>query len=326
MFKKKKPFPKYEHYNSIVDELGIESSAKKAFGGQSEKMFVRLDSDYLDDFFEEILAGNTSYVTYLDDVMHEFFTTKKPPVKAISLMMKYYDNGCKYGYMEDMGSRVANLLQIPVVYNKTFKEGSIHYLLSIDFMKYDSNLRYGTLEGDYFKSPYDSHASYTLNYWFNFFDAKVLLDPETGKVLNDPNRMSLFRSFVPSYFFRKYIIEDPDFDLQNMCVIYNRQDNRCTFGPNYDMERAFVKERDNYAFDYALERDIKLAYELCPDIIRPLMKRITHVHNKGLINNALLSNISAPLTRHKICNRLKRNIEDVAKAHYMVRQSMQEGM
>ena len=88
MFKKKKPFPKYEFYNSIVDELGVESSTKKAFGGQSEKMFVRLDSDYLDDFFTEVSAGNTSYVTYLDDVMPEFFTTKKPPVKAVSLMMK----------------------------------------------------------------------------------------------------------------------------------------------------------------------------------------------------------------------------------------------
>ena len=130
MIRKKKPFPKYEWYNSIIDANGIESSTKKAFGGQSEKMFVRLDSDYLTNFFEEVSKGGTSYVTYIDDIIPEYITTKKPPIKAVSLMMKNYDSKCKYGYMEDMGSRVGNLLHIPVVYNKTFKDGGINYLLS----------------------------------------------------------------------------------------------------------------------------------------------------------------------------------------------------
>lgn len=326
MFRKKKEFPKYEHYGSIIDDLGIESSAKKAFGGQSDKMFVRLDSDYLTDFFEEVSAGDTSYVTYIDDIIPEYITTKKAPLKAISLMMKTYDGRCQYGYMEDMGSRVANLLNIPVVYNKTFKDSSINYLLSIDYMKYDKNLRYGTLEGDYFNSPYDSHAMYTLNDWVNFFDGKVLKDPISQKNLNDAERLSILRGFVPAYFLRKYIIEDPDFDVQNMCVIYNSDTEKYSFGPNYDMERAFVKPREDYIYDFTLARDIQLSYEMFPDIIKPLMSRISEVHKKKLINHKLLKNIPSVLARKKIIDRLNQNIEAVYKAHESVLESMKEGM
>lgn len=325
MFKKKK-FPKYEWYNVILDDKGNESNPKKAFGGQTEKMFVRMDSDFLTDFFEEVSQGNTSYVTYIDDIIPEYLTTKKPPIKAVSLMMKLYDSNCKYGYMEDMGSRVANLLGLPVVYNKTFKDGGIHYGLSIDFMKHDKSLRYGTLEGDYFTAPHDTHKGLDLEGWMNFFENKVLVDAHTKRPLHDPDRLAIFRGFLPSYFFRKYIIEDPDFDVRNMSIIYNSDTEKYSFGPNYDMERAFVEDRQDYLYDHCLQRDLQLAYEMFPDIMRPFMARLKAVHEKHMITPKLLGNIKAPVFRGKIITRLNKNIDAIYKANMIVEERMRGEM
>ena len=241
-------------------------------------------------------------------------------------MMKVYDSGSKYGYMEELGSKMANLLKLPVVYNKTFKDGSIHYGLSIDFMKYDKSLRYGTMQGDYFTAPYDSHKDYEYENWVNFFENKILKDRHTGRFLNDSHRLQILRGFTPAYFFRKYVLEDPDFDLQNMCIIYDDTAKKYCFGPNYDMERAYCEERKPYLYEYTLQRDLELAYQIFPDVMQNFMQRLEYVDSNNLVTKDMFSHIKSPILRKKIMSRVKENISAIARQNKIVQSKIREGM
>ena len=319
----------YKLYDELQDDKGVVRLTNEAIGGQSEKMFVRFNSELLTDFFADISKGNTSYVTYLDDIAPEYAKTGKAPLKAVSLLMKMYSSDCKYGSMEDMGSRVGNLLGIPVVYNKLQKCGSVNFLLSIDYMKFAPNIKYGTIEGDYYTAPHEGHNHYTYSNWLDFFDRSVLKNRYTGKLLNDNQILQILRGFTPSYFFRKYILEDTDFDLYNMGIIYDEATGKYSFGPNYDMERAMVKKnRINQDFEINLPNDIQEAFEMFPNEMKAFMDRLKFVQQNNLINHELLKNISSKFSRRKIIKRLNNNIDSVCLAYDMYRAKVKdnEGM
>ena len=319
--------PKYSHYDELQNEHGISVMyTKSAVGGQSEKMFVRMDSAFLTDFFADIAKGDTSYVTYIDDIAKDYATTGKAPLSAVSLLMKLYDSGCKYGYMEDVGSRLGNLLGIPVVYNKAFRVGSVNYVASIDYMKFDPKLKYGILEGDYYTGTYDTHKEWNYSKWLDFFECSVIKNKHNGKMLRDSQLYQIERGFTTSYFFRKYLLEDPDFDLHNMSIIYNEAEDSYSFGPNYDMERAHVEDRNKFAFEVELARDMKEAFEMFPYEMKAFMDRLLYIKQNKLIKPEFFPNIRNGFTKNKIIKRLNKNISDVCEAYVMYREQENEGM
>ena len=87
------------------------------------------------------------------------------------------------------------------------------------------------------------------------------------------------------------------------------------------MEKAMSNDREDYIYEYTLERDIRLAYQLCPDVIKPLMQRISEVHNNKLINKRIRCKLPLNI-RMSVARRLNKNIDSIHNVHSRVQKYM----
>ena len=316
---KKKVYPKYSYYDCVLNEMGEPVSTKEALGGQTDKIFVRLDSDFLLDYFKDVAKGSSSYVTYLDDIAKDYVNGKKPPVKAVSTLLKLYDSSSKRPYNEDIGSKVGNLLGVPVVYNRAYKCGSVIFNMSIDYMKYGDYMQYGVVYPDYVGKNQDAYCGWGLTEWKYFFSKSALHDPKTGKPIPLEKRNKLIESFIPTYFFRKYVIRDTDFGFHNIGIIHDRRNDSYKVGPNYDMERAFYSQTTFDSYVQNLERDMKSALATHPKAICDFMSRVKKVSKYQLITPWLFANVEDKRYRNKAIKSLYQNINTMCEIFEMTK-------
>ena len=308
-FKKKKEYPRYSYYDSVLNEQGEPVSTKEALGGKTDKVFVRMDSEFLEDYFKDVAKGNSSYVTYLDDIALDYVKGKKPPVSAVSTLLKLYDSASKRPYNEDVASRIGNLLGVPVVYNRAYKCGSVIFNMSIDYMKYDKNMEYGTIYPDYTgPKNFDTLCNWKLNEWKHFLSKSTMHDPNTGVPISQAQRGKLIESFIPSYFFRKYILGDTDFGLHNVGIVHNKKQGTYLIGPNYDMERAFYDERSTDLFVDYFKDDLQSAMVTHPKAMEKFMARLQSIERQMLITPWLFKNIESKKYKNHVVKTLYRNI------------------
>lgn len=319
---KKKPYPKYQYYDEVLSDTGEQVSTKEALGGQTDKIFVRLDSDFLVDYFKDVSKGSSSYVTYLDDIAHEYLNGKKPPVKAVSTLLKIYDSASKRPYNEDIGSKVGNLLGVPVVYNRAYKCGSVIFNMSIDYMKYGDHMEYGVLFPDYAGKNEDPYNGWGLNEWKYFLSKATLHDPKTGVPIPLDKRAKLIDSFIPTYFFRRYVLRDTDFGFHNLSIVHDKRNDSYRVGPNVDMERAFYSNTTYDEYVTRLTKDLKSAMITHPKAIKSFMSRLKRVSSSQLITPWLFSNVEDKKYRNKAIKSLYQNINTMCHIFEKTRVTM----
>ncbi|MBO7218415.1 MAG: hypothetical protein J6V40_00355 [Clostridia bacterium] len=323
-FKKKKVYPRYSYYDSVLNEDGEQVSTKEALGGKTDKIFVRMDSEFLEDYFKDVAKGDCSYVTYLDDIALDYLKGKKIPVSAVSTLLKLYDSASKRAYNEDIGSRVGNLIGVPVVYNRAYKCGSVIFNMSIDYMKYGDHMEYGVLYPDYTGKNEDPYNGWGLNEWKHYLKKAALHDPKTGMPIPLEKREKLVESFIPTYFFRRYVLKDTDFGFHNMCIVHDKRNDSYKFGPNYDMERAFYS---NTTFDEYLSRlskDMHSAMVTHPKLMKNFMTRLSKISSSQLITPWLFGNIEDKKYRNKAIKSIYQSINTMCHEYTRIREKIGE--
>ena len=332
MKSKIKSFPRYTHYDEILDEKNNSSDTMTAFGGKTQKIFVRMDSEFLSDLFVAKSRGNSSYVTYLDSLFDGkySYTRQGAPLKSISVLLKSYSSMQSEGYPcgEAVASRIGNVMGIPVVFNQhivgvdPIKEegldlGLIEYIqrysrgeqeknhiISVDFMEYSPDISYDTIFKGYSKGAACkySRGNWGLREWYKFFLFESdFCDPKTGEKIGLADRKKLTKDFIKMYLFRKYVISDSDFDIHNIVIKHDAKKKTYEFGPNYDMERAFCRDVDDDLYELKFMEDIEFAYKAYPEEIDSFMKSV-----KKLEKN--ITSVTNDVKSGYFKNKYKRNL------------------
>ena len=296
-------FPTYQFYDEIVNDNNVSCDTMTVCGGKTEKVFVRMDSTYLSDLFKSKSKGRDSYVTYLDKLFNKYsFTRQGPPLSKVSVLLKSYASSKGEGYAcgEEIGSKIANILGIPTVYNKYIEgvdttpnrefddinSAYTHHVVSVDFMEYNKDISYDTFYEGYCDSKAGrySRREWRLREWYEFFLlSHDILEQSTKQDLTMDVRKKLAIDFIPMYLFRKYGIFDSDFDIHNIIVKHSKSKGDYSIGPNFDMERAFFKRHNVEALCRAFKVDLEFAYMHAPNKVKSFVKNF--VNNQ----NALLS-------------------------------------
>ena len=330
--KAKTIFPKYTHYDEILDDKNNTTDTMTAFGGKTQKVFVRMDSDFLSDLFVAKSRGNSSYVTYLDSLFDSkySYTRQGAPLKSISVLLKSYSSLQSEAYPcgEEIASKIGNAMGIPVVYNKhiegidPIKERELNlgimeyiqryskgeqekqHIVSVDFMEYSPDISYDTIFKGYSKGAACrySRRNWSLREWYKFFLFEDdFVNPKTGEKVPLQDRKKLTRDFIQMYLFRKYVLSDSDFDIHNIVIKYDDRKKEYTFGPNYDMERAFCKNEDKDIFEMRFKEDIEFAYKAYPKEIDTFMKAVKKLEKS-------VSSITADVKNSHLRNKYRRDL------------------
>ncbi len=215
---------------------------ESTFGGTMPKFFALCKSEDLKNMFEEIADPESSYVTYLNEVIKNEYVpgSKNFPVKEVSVMIKRnHMNSCRYS--EELGSIIGNIFKVPVVYNRCFRENIEdreyydYFVLSVDFMKPD--VKFATIFDtsiqniDNFKKALD----YVMNEFKNIHS--------TTPITYD-QRKKLAKELIPIFFFQRHVIQNPDFNDANLGYFYDTKTKELSWAPAFDFEYAFSKEND----------------------------------------------------------------------------------
>ncbi|MGN0961866.1 MAG: hypothetical protein ACI4PF_06700 [Christensenellales bacterium] len=284
---------RYEYYSNPL--------TKKEIGGSEKKFFVRIndnkvlsdenneelqsskkeivDSVFFRELYESLMSGQSSYQTYLNDLFLD--DNGKPRdkndiyvPKFVSVMIKEIPEDI-WLYAEVVGSRLANLLKIPVVYtiapcgfNKTAKqklglEGQ--NLMSVDFVPEGYEVE--NLEEMGFS---DCGGRTQIA---NFIDTIKLEMPKIAEKYGlkvTPERMDKFlKDFCLQYLFRSCLCGDCDCDVNNYGIFYNSETGDFRLSPVFDMEGCFSEElTSNSEQMYKVRKSIAYINKLYPDLLK----------------------------------------------------------
>lgn len=216
----------------LIDPTAFDYDENKAvvspLGGSMPKTFVRCDSKYFKELIEELKKPNCSYVTYINDLVKSLNSDniENFPLSKISVLIKK-SHRAQDIYNEEIASKTANILEIPVTYNTVVNIAGIDYNMSVDFLKKDEEF----ISLDHCKL--NDAMSFCvikkkLQKYFEYYVA-------CGEITQE-QAYNLLSDFMEMYIFRKYILSDTDFDMFNTGLIFNNKTKEYKWAPNFDME------------------------------------------------------------------------------------------
>ena len=82
--------------------------------------------------------------------------------------------------------------------------------------------------------------------------------------LTHEEKTSLFREFIPQYFFRFAIIRDWDFMSENVGIIFNSDTGKYSIAPMFDFEFAYYRMHSKEMFE-RLTEDLIFGYDCFPE-------------------------------------------------------------
>lgn len=246
---------KYQH------ELNSNSDNKvnlSSIGGTSSKKFIRVDSEFVKGYYDARSKANSSFVSYADDLILEYFDPdyrdeygkKKYPLKYISCLLKNSSmHTIPYGAQNEVvGCRLANLFGMPTVYNEMVEYLGNEFVLSIDVLKDDEHML--NLE-DMYTSKYSNIDEYDLDDSFNMFTYTALwsefvhecIDHQLSKDAPDREEQIdlCIESFLEQLFFHMFMINNRDIKPQNFAAIFNGDNTTAEMFPSFDYEFSDFK-------------------------------------------------------------------------------------
>lgn len=266
-------------------------------GHNESKTFVRCESEFFRDFFDEILNNSHStYDTYLNKFIRENYDGVHLPIEEVYSFKKQGDNNL----IEEVVSRLANALRIPTIYIKNsprisqeeFREKlnemltkgkpgdsinltSEDYLLSIDFLGEDECFANINEYASCLPCSNVCDRGSRLAEWYGVFNYFTFINPITNEELSYEEKIKLFKDFIPQYLFRTHIVRDWDFKSENVGIIYNKKTGQYRLAPMFDFEYAYYKMR-NGENDEKFEEDLIFGYDCFPEETHATMINFEH--------------------------------------------------
>lgn len=236
-----------KNYNLITKRPPLlsfdEVDLKGMFKGKCKKKFKRCLGWYLEDMFNEIRNNpDTNYVTCVDDVIKDPSVTLNEFGKtSVSVIYKTPRNFyVDYAKNEILGSRIAEAMGIKSEYVVPVKRNKY---MAVDFLSGD----------DLFETFSEFIDVKHLNaYVFNAGDSCVrpwveCLIYSAYSKMPTKNKLHKIMDIEPLlvdamkiYFFKKYIVHDADFCVQNLGVVYSPGYKNLRIAPAYDFEQSLM--------------------------------------------------------------------------------------
>ncbi len=305
-----KDFEEYDNY-----------TCNDSIGGTMSKRFIRIDNKVLKEFFDAKRDPNNSYVTYIDDFIKEYINEEQEniPLKYISVLFKkeriYGDD---YHITSDvLGSRLANYLGVPTVYNERVMMEHENYTISVDFVKEGQEI--DVLEGTFVRVPIDDFSLFKdWDVYLRDKVHKIMKEYEYGDEELQMMQDKFVKDFIPHYMFRNMICDDADFKPRNINYIIEDNEGKknmqlapandyefiMTFRTRKDMEFA-TKHNLQYLLDNYPDETINFVENLKSKFLKN-----NKFETKGL-HNVFLSAIKNPSLFKKREDRIKYNLKTI---------------
>lgn len=253
-------------------------------GGTLPKGFVRLDNKYLKNYLMEAIKPGCKYVTHIDDFVRETYDLKRKniPLKYVSVMLKdkeqHQNSTSSY---EVIGSRIANALGVPTVYNELVTVSNKEMILSIDCVKPGMEIR-DLNDSVYVKNGNDITRIRAKDFtdfpiWEELFDAQFRNKKDLTQDEIDFNKsycveffeypfeqakldeyIEKFKTdFVKQYLLKTMILDDWDFYPRNVNYLTNTSTKEFHLGPACDYEYILAGYADCAKINNFYEGNIK---------------------------------------------------------------------
>lgn len=314
----------YEEYSNQLK--------RKDIGGSLDKQFIRVDSKFISNYFDEISKSDSSYVSYVDDLIRECYDPnyrdengkKKLPLQYFSVLVKETSN--RYSgpgsSNEAVGARLANLFGVPTVYNQQVMHDGEKSILSLDFLKPGEVVtsivdvheeKYPEINTMEIVNRYDGYQN--IGAWCNIIyemiDYKLEKDiPNREQMMND-----VVGDFCIQLFFRNLILNDEDFKAHNVCLIFSEDYTSVKLAPGLDYESCNFKSYGLHSFLEYLFSYFDFMNKYFPEKLASFMARFEKVcyrkngeFNPTRMNKILRDNHSADYIAEDYMKCLEQNI------------------
>lgn len=278
----------YEEYSNNTDENGdLIYPLKNTIGGTLVKRFIRADSKYFKELFNELRKNpNCSYSTYLNDLVRDSDISKsKLPVQSVSTLFKpNRNNDNALFYSELASTRVANYFEVPTAFNSSYENNyGERYILSVDFISPDEvfvPLSHLTDKVSIELSHNLLSHDFDLKYWIETLEKSIEKFPLYN--YNEKCKEQLLKDFVSAYLVRALILEDYDFHSQNFGILVNKKTRDYRLAPLFDMDHCFCKGKSTMYFNMACEMDLKYAHQYFPEETKHFKEKINELTDEKL--------------------------------------------
>jgi len=281
-----------EYYNNFYNEQLVSYDMSYTIGGYSPKRFVRYNSDKLKDLFDSIISQDSSYITYINDLINGYYVNNSRtfPIKSISVLRKIVD--CPQGAInEELGSKIANIFKLPTVYNfvvnKTAKEPNyLREIVSVDFLKKGESL---VTLNDMGMKCFPDRLKNELEIFQLEDCVKKLKKTLSSKLKTCPNKDEVFyniiRDFIKSYFIKYLIMSDGDFAPRNFAIITNIEENYSKAAPIYDYECCFSRRNNSFLPQFnVIDNAINYVLKYYPEILKEIEEILDCVLQSGKLD------------------------------------------
>ena len=246
------------------------------------------NSKYFKDLFKSAKGKKYNYVTYLNKLLRPTDGSKMYIPQTVQCVFKDLpvNSPTEALYCEVVGSRLANALNIPTVFNIPHIDPDYEDDSYLETPMYD-----GILSVDYVEEgkttmslaeidetlDFDSSLSVAIN---NF---ELVIDEyaQTATVPNyAENLEKLKRAFAKQWFLRSIICEDFDFASRNISLLISR-DGSLELAPCHDMELFLCGSRNHTVFKTHMKETIDYMRESMPELLDEIMDSYENIMESG---------------------------------------------
>lgn len=324
---------KPENYEDYSNENHL-----KDIGGTLDKKFIRVDSEFIAKYFDEISKPDSSYQSYADDLIRECYDPKYRdalgkrdlPLKYFSALLKSSEGHPVYnGENNEVAcSRLCNLFGVPTVYNDKVKYKDSSAILSLDFIRPGEELlsmediyilKYPDKYVPELREEYDDNQ--TMPNWITLIEELMdyYLDPDA------PNRDEIIKDicgdFCVQMFFKLLVLNDEDFRIQNVAVLVSDDKKSARLAPAYDFEYCRYRSFSVIGFFINAIDYFRTMQNNYPDKMATFMenfRKSSHYKN-GEINTARIKKIMSDVydLEYVVDDNLQNFVENIKRVDFI---------
>ena len=248
---------------------------------------------FFGELFKELMSGNSSYVTYLNDgVVGKKKRDAKIPDYVRCIIKEMPSPTAPY-YGEIVGSRLANLLGVDTVYNMAHQIDpddelsafDYDYLISVDYVP--DGFTDFTFDNIGVCFEEDSLEDIMIN-----IDRALRRLNKTGRISADLESVESFKEdFVKQFLFRSLLCEDQDYCSRNTSLLISKNGD-FRLGPCFDMELMFQGKRSTSYYKSTVARDFEFLLGAMPDVLEEFLYTCNSALKSGDVARVMTDSIS----------------------------------
>ena len=241
------------------------------------------DSVIFSELWQNKINGNSSYVTYCDELLDgrngEYYIPN-----YVSCLVK--SNDVMANYKECLGSRLSNLMGIPTVFNTmqamVISDGEARSLgfetdnlklISVDFIP--SGYEFESFEhldlGINPDNSLESNLKIASSMWYYYIGRSL------GVKLDRQQVQTFEKDLCLQYLFRRGLCHEGDYRARNVGVLYSSELQKFYLAPNFDMEYLLSGSCPT------LKQDMMYINSRFPGLVDSFISRLNVVRDNDLI-------------------------------------------